>query len=118
MLDLILVNRVSMVSRSQFEKKSVPSCIDVAFREWYDSARVIASMENTSDIVEGSAVSEESTDDEKGEEITKPSKAELKSSTPPLKQFDPTKRDDAVRSLNAHELLALFACFVSPPLAA
>ncbi len=75
-------------------------------------------MENTSDIVEGSAVSEESTDDEKGEEITKPSKAELKSSTPPLKQFDPTKRDDAVRSLNAHELLALFACFVSPPLAA
>jgi hypothetical protein len=75
-------------------------------------------MENTPDIVGGSAVSEESADDEKEEDATKPHKAELKSSTQPHKQFDQTKRDEAVRSLNAHELLALFACFVSPPLAA
>lgn len=92
-------------------KFSVPSFIDVVFREWYDSARMIASMEDTTDTVGDSAISEESTDDGKETENTKPSKAELKSATH-------SKRDEAVRSLNTHELLALFACFVSPPLAA
>jgi hypothetical protein len=91
---------------------------NIVFREWYDSARMIASMEDTPDFVGGSAVSEEGTDDEKGEEANKASKADLQSSTQPPKHFGQAKRDEAVRSLNAHELLALFACFVSPPIAA
>ena len=75
-------------------------------------------MEDTPDVVGGSAILEESSDDENGEEAIKPSKAELKSTTQAPKHFGQTQRDEAARSLNTHELLALFACFVGPPLAA
>lgn len=87
-------------------------------REWYDSARILASVEDNPALVSDSAILEESSEDEKGEGDAKSSKEEGKTAPKGQDQAREMRREGAARALNAHELVALLFCFISPPIAA
>jgi len=78
----------------------------------------MASLEDGANIVEDSAILEESSEDEKPDDTAKVSNGAVKPAVRPSDQARKLRRDEAAHALNTHELVALLFCFISPPIAA
>ena len=88
-------------------------------RDWYCSAQSIQVQDpHTPDDYFPETIIEEGSEDDKGERDNSPA-SDSKSGSPPKQREKRSKvHRDATSELRVHELLALFACFLSPAVGA